>query len=518
MNAQELLERANQAFANGDYHKAASDFQRVIELHPDVGELYINLGAALKAAGDFAAAEQTYKEAIARLPKSAIAWFNLGNLLREIGRGEDALGAYQKADKLQPGTPEILNNMGAQLYDLGAVDDALKQYDAALAFRPGFADAMTNRGNALQRLCRMDEALQSLESALEIEPSNPTFTLNMAAYLAATGNHQDAIKWSSRAIDLNPEYIDAHLKKASLLIQQGNLRDGLELYEKRWLKPHWHDMPSRLDAPHWQGENLSDKHLVVWNEQGYGDAIMYARFIDTLNSRAGRLTVMCEPALHDLFRRSLPKNVDIFDLRTPPESADFHASIMSLPYLLSVSEMSQMMADPYLSPCPEACENWRQSFNLEKLQVGVVWAGNPAQAHDYARSIPEMTFSPLLTTPEINFHNLLIGARGDQLPDSRMIDNRQNLKTFGDTAAYMASLDLVISVDSAPAHLSGAIGQKTWVMLSFDPDSRYFLGRDDSPWYPTMALYRQTSPGDWSTVLDRISEDLGILKNQKKRP
>lgn len=512
MNAQDILEQANQAFANGDYRNAANGFQRVIDLHPEVAELNINLGAALRAAGDLDGAEKAYRNAVARLPKSAIAWFNLGNLLRETGRGEDALKAYRKADMLQPGTPEILNNLGAQLYDLGAIEDALKQYDAALAFRPDFADAMTNRGNAMQRLCNMEDALTSLETALELEPSNPTFALNMAAYLAANGNHDEAIEWSNRAIELNPDYIDAHLKKASLLIQQGNLSNGFELYEKRWLKRHWHDMPARLGLSPWQGEDLSEKHLVVWNEQGFGDAIMYARFIAKLNERARNVTLMCEPTLHALFRRSLPKSVTLTDLRFYPDNADYHASMMSLPHLLGISDMNDLMASPYLSPDPGSCEEWRKHFDSGTLQVGVIWAGNPKQAHDYARSIPETTFSTLLNTPGIDFHNLLIGPRGDLLRDDRVIDNRSNLKSFDDTAAYMASLDLVISVDSAPAHLSGAIGQKTWVMLSFDPDSRYFLGREDSPWYPTMTLYRQSSPGDWTKVIDKIATHLAILK------
>lgn len=517
MNAEERLAQANEAFARGDFKASAQAFHDVIKLHPGVGELYINLGAALKASGDIASAEKAYRDAITRLPKSAIAWFNLGNLLRETKRSEEALKAYRKADKLQPGTPEILNNLGTQLYDLGAIDDALKHYDAALSFRPTFADAMTNRGNALQRLCKMDDAEHALTDALAIEPKNPVFTLNMSAFLAAAGRHKDAIEWADSAIDLDPEYIDAHLKKASLLIQQGRLDEGLALYESRWQNPHWHSLPAKLDAEQWNGEDLAGKHLILWNEQGYGDAIMYARFIKNLAERAEQLTLMCEPVLHTLISRGLPDNVNLAGLNDAPPTADFHVSMMSLPYHFGLSLDNLSSNGAYLSPDKITADQWRKSFTQNQLQVGLIWAGNPAQSHDFSRSLTPEIISPVLETPDTQFHNLLIGPRGDLWQDERLIDPRNKLSAFDDTAAYMDALDLVISVDSAPAHLAGAIGKKIWVLLSFDPDTRYFLGRNDSPWYPTMTLYRQNMPGDWGSPIQKICTDLKKLQSKKKQ-
>lgn len=517
MNAEQRLKQANNAFAKGDFKTAAQAFRDVIGRHPEVGELYINLGAALKASGDIQGAEQSYRDAIKKLPKSAIAWFNLGNLLREIKRSEEALKAYRKADKLQPGTPEILNNLGTQLYDLGAIDDALKHYDAALSFRPTFADAMTNRGNALQRLCRMDDAESALNDALAIEPKNPVFTLNMSAFLAATGRHKDAIEWADTAIALDPKYIDAHLKKASLLIQQGQLIEGFSLYESRWQKPHWHSLPAKFDAEPWNGEDIAGKHLIIWNEQGFGDAIMYARFIKNLAERAEQLTLMCEPVLHTLISRGLPDNVNLAGLNDEPPRADFHVSMMSLPYHFGVSLDNLRSDGAYLRPEKVAADKWRKTFMPNQLQVGLIWAGNPAQSHDYSRSLTPEVISSVLETPDTQFHNLLIGARGDLWKDERLIDHRNKLSTFDETAAYMDALDLIISVDSAPAHLASAIGKKTWVLLSFDPDTRYFLGRNDSPWYPTMTLYRQKMPGDWGTSIQEICTDLKKLQSNKKQ-
>ena len=511
MNAEEHLNQANEAFARGDFAEAAQAFRDVIQLHPDVGELYINLGAALKSTGDFESAEAAYRTAIKILPKNALAWFNLGNLLRVTKNDEEALKAFRKADMLQPGTPEILNNLGTQLYDMGAIEEALKNYDAALSFRPQFTDAMTNRGNALQRLCRMDEAERALSEALAFEPENPVFHLNMSAFLAAAGRHDQALQFADKAIMLNPNYIEAHLKKASLSIQQGHLKEGLALYEKRWGVQNWHVLPEKLDAEPWNGEALDGKSLIVWNEQGFGDAIMYARYLEDLSGRASKLTVMCEPTLHRLLGRGLSPEVEFIGLDDTAPKSDFHVSMMSLPHHIGVTIENLKTDSAYLVPDRDAVVGWRDSLENSALHVGLIWAGNPKQSHDYSRSLTPEQVSPLLDTPNIQFHNLLVGPRGDLWRDKRLYDPRESLKSFDDTAAYMAALDLVISVDSAPAHLAGAIGKKTWVLLSFDPDTRYFLGRNDSPWYPNMTLYRQQKPGDWSSVVDQICIDLKKL-------
>ena len=508
MNAEERLNQANEAFARGNFATAAQAFRDVIELHPDVGELHINLGAALKSAGDFDSAEAAYRDAIKLLPKNALAWFNLGNLLRDIKKDEEALKAFRKADMLQPGTPEILNNLGTQFYDMGAIEEALKNYDAALSCRPQFADAMTNRGNALQRLCRMDEAEHALTEALAIEPGNPVFNLNMSAFRAAAGQHDQALEFAEKAITLDPNYIEAHLKKASLLIQQGQLRKGLALYEKRWAIQNWHALPNKLDAKRWSGEALHGKSLIVWNEQGFGDAIMYARYLKDLSDRADKLTVMCEPTLHNLLGRRLSTEVEFIGLDDTAPKSDFHVSMMSLPHHFDASLKNLKTGSAYLVPEQGDVDKWRDSLTNAALHVGLIWAGNPKQSHDYSRSLNPELISPILDSPHIQFHNLLVGPRGDLWRDERLHDPRKCLKSFDDSAAYMSALDLVISVDSAPAHLAGAIGKKTWVLLSFDPDTRYFLGRDDSPWYPEMTLYRQKNPGDWGPVIDQICNDL----------
>ncbi len=505
---QAILDRASSDFARGAFAEAAAGFRAVIAAHPDVGELYINLGAALRAAGDAAGAERAYRDAIQRLPENPLAWFNLANLLREMKRPVDALDAYARADSLKPGTPEFLNNLGVQLYETGAVEDALAKYDAALAAQPDFADALTNRGNALQRLCRMDEAARAIDAALAANPAHPVYRLNKASFLAATGKHADALLWACKAIAADPDYTEARLKKASLLIQTGDLEAGLRDYEARWNVPNWHPLPSRLPVPAWSGGDLTGKRLLLWNEQGYGDALIYARYIPMLLQRGANLALMCEKPLARLFEISFGDHLSVHPLDGPVPAADVHASIMSLPHLMGTS-MATIPADvPYLATDPDEAARWQAETAGDTPTVGIVWAGNPGQAHDYSRSMAPETVRPLLDRQDVRFFNLLIGPRGDELDHPRVTDVRHRLSDFAATAALMQALDLVISVDSAPAHLAGALGRPVWVLLAFDPDSRYFLGRDDSPWYPSATLMRQTAPGDWRSVTGAAGSSL----------
>lgn len=517
---QRLLDQATADFADGRFEDAVVGFRSIIAQHPDVPELHINLGAALKACNEFSEAEIAYRDALKLAPENALAWFNLGNLLSTLNRREEALAALRKANLHQPGTPEILNNLGVALYDLGHISEALTHYDAALAVRVDFADAQTNRGNALQRLCRMDDAEIALQSALDTEPDNPVFRLNMSAFMAANGETGDAIEWAKRALEADPAYVDAELKLASLLIQSGDLAAGFAAYEARWKKPNWHALPNRLSMPVWDGSDIQEKHILVWNEQGFGDALLYARYLPILVKQCAKVSLMCETPLVRLMEYSFGDIVDVISLESTPPQTDLHVSIMSLPHLLGTTLQTIPAGVPYLQAMPDDIDKWRERLaqhSKGNSSVGLIWAGNPGQAHDYSRSMAPEDISSLLDNENFCFLNLLVGPRGDQWKDDRLIDLRSEISDFADTAALMAVLDLVISVDSGPTHLAGALGRPTWIMLSFDPDSRYFLNSDQSPWYPTARLFRQAAPGNWTSVAENVSSALdGYLSIKAK--
>ncbi len=516
----DILTKANADYTSGRYKEAADGFRKVLDIHPDIGELYINYGVACRAYGNLPDAESAYRDAIRLLPESAFAWFNLGNLLSDLRRTDEALPALQKADALQPGTPEILNNIGIQHYARGEIGDAIWHYEAALAGNPDFADALTNCGNALQRLYRLDEAQVALERALELSPDNPTYRLNMSAFLAAAGRHDDALHWADQAIAANPAYSEAQLKRASLLIQQGQLKEGFAAYEKRWEIPGWHPLPSIFICPMWRGEDIAQKHLLVWNEQGFGDALMYARYLPMLAAQGTRVTFMCEAPLLRLMREGLSPEITVMDLAKPPPFSDYHVSIMSLPYLMGTEIESIPATAPYLSVAADNEAYWQQKLSTlhgGKLSIGLIWAGNPQQSHDYTRSIEPELFAPIAGRDDIDLVNILVGPRGDQWQGPDLIDFRSEIEDFADTAAIMRSLDLVISVDSAPAHLAGSLGVPVWVLLAFDPDTRYFLNRTDSPWYPSATLFRQTRPGDWTDVISAANFEINVLIRTKAK-
>ena len=518
MDDEAHLNAAAAAYGAGDFRRAADIFRDVLSRHPDVAALHINLGAALRGAGDNAGAEAAYLDATTRAPKNALAWFNLANLLRETRRDGEALAAYRKADTLQPATPEILNNLGVQLYDCGAIAEALKHYDAALAIRPDFTDATANRGNALQRMGRMADAEISIRAALAAMPDNPVYRLNMASFLAANGDYGAALEWADRAIEADPSYIEARLKRAGLLIQQGNLEAGFAGYEDRWLIPGWHMLPDKITAPVWQGEYLAGKRLLVWNEQGFGDALMYARFLPELQAMGAQVTLMCEKALMRLMHQCFD-DINIVDLAAPPPAADFHVSIMSLPAQLGVTPETLSTDTPYLRAADDEIATWKADVARRangKPSVGLVWAGNPGQAHDYARSMAPDDIASLLDNDDIAFFNLLVGPRGNTWRDPRLIDVRDQLTDFAATAALMKALDLIISVDSAPAHLAGGLGCSVQILLSFDPDSRYFLARNNSPWYPSATLVRQKYPGNWADSVRSVQQTLVTLPRSLK--
>ena len=516
----DILTKANADYTSGRYKDAADGFRKVLDIHPDIGELYINYGVACRAYGNLPEAESAYRNAIRLLPENALAWFNLGNLLNDLRRSDEALHALQKADVLQPGTPEILNNIGIQHYARGEIESAVWHYEAALIGNPDFADVLTNYGNALQRLYRLDEAQIALERALELSPDNPTYRLNMSTFLAAAGRHDDALYWANQAIKANPAYSEAQLKRASLLIQQGNLKEGFAAYEKRWEIPGWHPLPSLFMCPMWRGEDIAQKHLLVWNEQGYGDALMYARYLPMLSAQGARVTFLCEVPLMRLMQESLGSEIVVMDLAKTPPFSDYHISIMSLPHLMGTEIESIPHKTLYLSTTSDNEAYWQQKLNTQccgKFNIGLIWAGNPQQSHDYTRSIEPELFAPIAERGDIDLVNLLIGPRGDQWQGPKLIDLRLEIENFADTAAIMRSLDLIISVDSAPAHLAGGLGVPVWTMLAFDPDTRFFLNSNDCPWYPSAKLFRQTRPGDWSDVISAANSELNALIQTKAK-
>jgi predicted O-linked N-acetylglucosamine transferase (SPINDLY family)/ADP-heptose:LPS heptosyltransferase len=460
----------------GDHSAAADLLARAIELAPDHAETHNNFGIVLTGLGRDAEAAAHYQRAIAIEPRNAKAHSNLGNAMRACGRFAEAEQACRRALTLEPNSAIARNNLGIALTDQGRLAEAAKSFRWAIALKPDFPEAHFNLGKALQAQGRYDEALTQFR----------------------------------RAIGLRADYADAQLAEAFLLLMTGDFVHGLDKLEWRW---RLRDKVTRGFAqPLWRGEPLDGRTILLHAEQGFGDVLMLLRYAPLVAERGGRVIIEVPPALERLTGRLVGGPFPIVVTGTPLPAFDIHCPLMSLPLAFGTTLDTIPAAIPYLRASPEALARWhRRLADVKGMKVGIVWAGSPLHKNDRARSIGLEPFAALLDIPGVSWHSLQVGERARDLArlpagpaKDAVTDLADGLTDFAETAAAITNLDLVISIDTAVAHLAGALGKPVWIMLPFDPDWRWLLGRGDSPWYPAARLVRQDAPGDWGGVVAKI--------------
>jgi Tetratricopeptide repeat/Glycosyltransferase family 9 (heptosyltransferase) len=372
-------------------------------------------------------------------------------------------------------SPESFYNLGNSLADNRQLDEAVTAYRQAIALRPDYLQAVANLGNALTRLGRYHEAIEIYERAIAINPDHPFAHFNMATVLLTLGNFERG--WAEH---------EWRIKAA------GSPTD-------------WH-----TKFPRWTGDDLNGRRILLHSEQGRGDTIQFVRYIPLIAQRGGRVVLGCPPELGRLLRNV--SGVKQLIHGAPLPQFDVHCPLPSLPLVFQTTLLTIPSTVPYLTVDPTLSQRWRARLaDDRRLKVGLAWAGSPTHGNDRNRSIMLMTLSPLLNIPGIRFFSLQVGAAGEparRLPASVITDFTNELTDFADTAALVEHLDLIISVDTAVAHLAGALGKAVWVLLPFVPDWRWMLDRDDSPWYPTMRLFRQARLGDWSVPMQRMTREL----------
>jgi hypothetical protein len=417
-----------------------------------------------------------------------MAWCNLGVTLKEVGRFDDAIAAYRRAIALQPDYDWAFANLGATLLDHGNAEEAILACRRAIAIRPDLLMAHFNLGTAQKAACRLDEARAAFE----------------------------------QAIALKPDFAEAHFSLAQLLLLQGNLPAGWAEYEYRWKLSDYawlRRVHGDFAQPRWAGEPLAGRRILLYAEQGQGDAIQYARYVPLVQRLGGQVILAVHPSLVSLLS-ALP-GVTVVPLDKPglPEF-DLHCPLLSLPGLLR-TDLDSIPADiPYLQPNPALVAHWRTRLgDAPGPRVGIVWAGNPGQTGDRLRSPRLAAMAPLFTAPA-SFVALQVGPgrqdiQSHPLPDN-VLDLGAEIRDFADTAAIIANLDLVISSCTAPLHLAGALGVPVWGLIPFAPHFAWLMQRTDSPWYPSLTLYRQDRPGrDWSTPVARALADLHHHRKSK---
>jgi len=505
--------------ALGRHQEAIEALDLLLSVKRRSVEAHNNRGAILEKLGRDEEALESFDRALEIKPNHIDALYNQACVLRKLGRLAGAVKVFDRVLLLKPDHYKAYNNRGTALEALGRREEAIASYDRALALVPNFVEALNNRGNALLKERRHSEALACYERALEVDPFHAEVLNNRGNALAEIGRHEEALASCRRAYGINPKYVNAQWHGALLKLRLGDYAGGLPQYEWRWQREENAKHRHNFAQPLWLGDApVAGKTILLHHEQGMGDTIQMARYAPLLVQQGARVILGVQPPLKALFM-GMGEGIETIGSGEPIPDFDLHCPLMSLP-LAFRTEVATIPADiPYLTVPTEHVAQWRERLPAAQgLRVGLVWSGNITHRDDHNRSIALACLAPLFDTPNVQVISLQKELRE---ADAELLDNEPRLvdlgRTFGgfdDTAAAVAAMDLVISVDTSVAHLAGALGKPVWVLLPLCPDWRWLTEREDSPWYPTARLFRQPAIGDWESVVAKLRE---VLTQQAQR-
>lgn len=471
----------------------------------------ITLAGWYQDVGELDRAFAVLRDVTRRHPDDPRAPLALGNLLLAMQRFADAAVAFKYAITLAPQSVEAHNNLGVACQELGHTADAVAAWCRALALDADHVGSYNNLAVALTRLDDLDAALAMCRHTLAIRPESATALSNLALVLEQQGDTEAAIAILRKAVDKAPTSGPIRFNLAVNLLRSGDLAAGWDEYEWRWRGGVRALVPPDFRQPQWQGDDLAGRTVLIHAEQGFGDTLQFIRYLDRARRMNGRVVLVVPTPLERLLR-PLP-GVTVLPAGAPLPAFDVHLPLMSLPRVFGTRLDTIPAAVPYLSVDPAAVAAWRQRLAPNAFTVGLVWSGNPDHQYDDQRSIAAESVLAALQVPGVVVHSLQKAVRpADRavLADrvGAVVDLAPQLADFHDTAAAVTALDLVISVDTAVVHLAGALARPTWTLVPFVPDWRWLTGREDSPWYPTMRLFRQPRRGDWTSVLARLQAAL----------
>jgi hypothetical protein len=434
--------------------------------------------------------------------------------------------AARRAIAIAPDLPVALINLGAAHYELQNYEEAGRAFGKAVAASPRFANAHISLGNALTRLGRLEEAVAAYRRAIELDPRAADVWVRLADALNLLGAISDGVVALRRAVALAPDHIAAHVSLSWFLLARGNFAEGWEEYEWRlrsrgWRQRGLHDASTRpFPERPWRGESLAGRHIYVGGEQGFGDSLQFVRYVALLVARAAKVTLRVRRPLVSLLRASLP-GVAILTETDEPVPYDCDAALLSLPYLFKTRLETIPAGVPYLRPPAEVATRWRNRLaDLQGLKVGLVWAGNSKNDNDINRSVGLGALRPLLTVADVSFISLQYGPRAADLQTLGVVveDLSPELSDFSDTAGVILALDLVVTVDTSVAHLAGGLAKPVWVLAPYAGDWRWMYEIEDSPWYPTLRLFRQRRGETWGPAVDRLLRELSVVARGDPTP
>lgn len=504
----------------GHLEEAVENFRNAIKLKPDFDGFHSSLGVALEASGLLAEAVGSYRRALEINPRLHEIHHKLGVLLFNLEEMASAEQSFSQTLILKPDFAAAHCNIGSTYLALGRLLDAEKSYRIAISLQANFAEAHCNLGTTLKYLGKLDEALINYQRTVVINAEYADGYGGMADTLRILGRYDEAQRCYLLALHFNPDCVETQMGQSAMYLQRGDFEVGWLKYECRWKQKNAPAL--RFDGSLWLGkESVAEKTIILCVEQGLGDMIQFARFASVLADMGARVILAGPDSLKRLMLTVRGINQVITPGETLPQH-DFYCPLLSLPLALRITQEAQIPASlPYLAPSGADVHRWASKIgpSSQRLRVGIAWAGNPAFRRDQQRSIAFETLGPLFEIDGIDFYSLQKGEVGAaELAASSLknkpIDVTGELHDFADTAALLANLDLVITIDSAVAHLAGAMGKRVWLLNRYDTCWRWMLARDDSPWYPgVIRIFRQSVPGQWQGVIDEV---VGALRQEQE--
>ena len=517
-SAAALCNRAAALHELGHLEQALANYDRAIALKPDYTEAHFKRGKLLHQTGQLDAALAAYERAVALKADYGAAHFHRGLVLHALGQLDAALGAYDRAAALATDDAEVHSWRGDVLWQLDRLDAALQSYDRAIEIDPAYAQAHSNRGIVLRKLEMLDAALESFDRAIALKPDYAEAHFNRGVVLRELRRLDEALESFGRAIALRADYAEAYCHRSYVRLLKGDFANGWLDHEWRWLDKYGSNIHERRNFPQplWLGkENIAGKTILLHSEQGLGDTLQFCRYAKLVAALGARVILeVPRPLLNLLVDLEGVSQLVVKGTALPP--FDYQCPLMSLPLAFN-TDLDTIPAEvPYLRADRSKVAQWQARLGERiKPRIGLVWSGNPRNRNDRNRSIPLAELMPHLPAA----HQYVSLQKDVREPDRQtlqanvqLLDFAAELHDLGDTAALCECMDLVISVDTLLAHLSGALGKRTWVLLPFDADWRWLTAPTDCPWYPTARLYRQARIGEWRGALERLEADLTRLR------
>jgi tetratricopeptide (TPR) repeat protein len=515
-----LYSRANVFVRLNRLKEALADYERAFSLEPDYVDAVNAAGMVLHKLGRHAEAETKFLHALRLHPQHLLTLILRGALLRDLKRFDEAVSSLDAAIALKGDIPEALHERGLVFIAIGKFAEAISDFERAVSLKPDFAEAYSDLGCAFTKTRQLETATENFRRALEIDPRHVAALNNLGSVLVDLDRPREALGYFDRAISIDPGYAEAHLNNAINKLRLGDLQGGWIDYEWRWKCPSQNLRDRWFDKPLWLGaEPIAGKVVLLHNDQGLGDALQFCRYVPLLKARGAEIILEIDGPLHALFS-SLPGISLCLTKGDPLPTFDFHCPLTSLPLAFSTTLDTIPSEVPYLPRTNE--EAGPRLGPSKRPRIGLVWSGNPNHLNDHNRSLPFRELLPLLDGVEAQFVSLQKNARreDEELLRQRgdVLDLGPALRDFADTAAVVQQLDLVISVDTSVVHLAGGLGRPLWILLPYIPDWRWLLDREDSPWYPTARLFRQTATRDWAEVVARVRDALVDRIAQPRMP